>query len=166
MKKCSQCRNVRPLEDFTAYAIKGQRQPFEAKRCRRCRIAYARYKREWEKKRRALGLPIHNHNTKIQKRRHRVAVRKSMLMRGFGITIAQYEAMFRNQNGGCAICCIQNIDGKMLVVDHDHKTGKVRSLLCRTCNGAIGFVKESIDLLYRAADYLEKHSRTTGVVYR
>lgn len=62
--------------------------------------------------------------------------------------------MVKNQNGCCLLC---NIKPKKIVVDHCHKTGKVRGLLCNECNRAIGLLKENILTLKNAINYLEKH---------
>jgi len=70
-----------------------------------------------------------------------------------------------SQNGKCAIC--EGTDGghrngepKALAVDHNHKTGKVRGLLCESCNQGIGKLKDSPETCRKAADYLEKHGRS------
>ena len=47
----------------------------------------------------------------------------------------------------------------MLAVDHCHKTGKIRQLLCSNCNPAIGFIKDSPELARKMADYLERHNK-------
>jgi hypothetical protein len=44
-----------------------------------------------------------------------------------------------------------------LVVDHDHDTGAIRKLLCHNCNRALGLFKDNIDVIRRAADYIEEH---------
>lgn len=75
----------------------------------------------------------------------------------YGITTKEYEKMYANQNGSCAICETPNLSGKLLCVDHDHKTGRVRGLLCDKHNWMIGHANDNILTLYRAADYLEKH---------
>ena len=70
----------------------------------------------------------------------------------FGLTIEDYDAMHEAQDGLCAICKqpeTSSRDGKVyrLAVDHDHKTGKVRGLLCFKCNSAMGsFEKREIPL--------------------
>lgn len=51
----------------------------------------------------------------------------------YGITEAQYKEMFDAQDGRCAICGRKPVR-RRLAVDHDHNTGKVRGLLCYTCN--------------------------------
>lgn len=82
----------------------------------------------------------------------------------FGITAVQYDEMFEHQQGLCKIChkpeTTKNTRGeiKKLAVDHDHVTGKVRSLLCAKCNQAIGLLDDSPDRLRAAALYLEEHN--------
>src|SRR5271167_40528 len=65
----------------------------------------------------------------------------------YGITIEQFEEMLIKQNGLCAICNNLPEEGKRLNVDHDHKTNKVRALLCRNCNLLIGHANDQINLL-------------------
>lgn len=86
------------------------------------------------------------------------------LERKFGLTPEQYDTLLETQEGVCAICLQEEqyrhyATGTRysLAVDHDHTTGKVRGLLCRTCNVALGKFGESIEQLRRAADYLEMH---------
>lgn len=71
----------------------------------------------------------------------------------YGITIEQYYEMYERQGGRCAICGAS--EGK-LVVDHNHKTGKVRELLCHLCNAMIGCAREDINILASAAAYLHR----------
>lgn len=72
----------------------------------------------------------------------------------YGLTLEQYKEMFRAQKGKCAIC--RNKREYRLHVDHDHKTGRVRGLLCIRCNKRLlGRGLENADLHRAAADYLE-----------
>lgn len=80
----------------------------------------------------------------------RRASRVSHLKRTYGITIAEYERMFEEQKGRCKICH----SGEDLCVDHCHQTGKIRGLLCRDCNKALGIFKDSPTLLWSAVEYL------------
>lgn len=76
----------------------------------------------------------------------------------YGLTLDGYLKMATAQNYSCAICDThQNSLEKRLSVDHNHTTGKIRSLLCHGCNTAIGLAKENIDLLERMIDYLKEH---------
>jgi hypothetical protein len=80
------------------------------------------------------------------------------LKRNYGITLQEHQEMYKNQNGVCAICKGEG-DGKWkkLCVDHDHKTGKVRQLLCRNCNMVLGQVGDNANLLEEMIKYLQKH---------
>lgn len=65
--------------------------------------------------------------------------------------------MLNLQNKVCYICKKDN-KGKTLCVDHDHKTGKVRALLCSSCNKALGLSYEDVNILKAMINYLEKFS--------
>src|ERR1700676_774643 len=64
---------------------------------------------------------------------------RKRLPRQYGITFEEYNTMFESQGGCCAICKVhQSNFQKRLYIDHNHKTGKVRALLCVNCNMLIG----------------------------
>lgn len=68
----------------------------------------------------------------------------------YRMTISEL-AEFRNfHNHLCGIC----LTDKNLVIDHDHKTGKIRGLLCQNCNSAIGKFKESPEIMFKAIEYI------------
>ena len=97
--------------------------------------------------------------------------RNKDLVRKFGITLEQYDAMLEEQNGVCAICgnkntVIDNRTGKvrMLAVDHCHRSGHVRKLLCQQCNQGLGNFRDSPRLLRAAADYLTPINNTSYTV--
>jgi hypothetical protein len=79
-------------------------------------------------------------------------------MREYGIDIDDFERMLAEQNGACAICLAVSTDeGKGFDVDHDHATGKVRALLCGSCNRGLGQFKDNAYLVGQAAEYLLSH---------
>lgn len=85
------------------------------------------------------------------------------LMNHYGITEDDYRRLHEAQLGLCAICLRSEDEiGERLCVDHDHANGRVRGLLCRKCNKAVGGFEESLERLERAADYLR--SPTIDVV--
>lgn len=64
--------------------------------------------------------------------------------------------MLEEQNGRCAICLCKPRT-KRLAVDHNHKTGKVRGLLCSRCNhGLLGYAHDSVEMLLRAYEYVKR----------
>lgn len=75
------------------------------------------------------------------------SMRERAYKRLYGITVADYDRMLANQGGGCGICQTTESKGRgRFHVDHDHKTGKVRGILCHSCNTALGRV-ERYDML-------------------
>jgi hypothetical protein len=77
----------------------------------------------------------------------------------FNFTLKDYNNMLTQQVSGCTICgkTIKE-NGKALAIDHDHKTGKVRALLCSRCNLMLGIVNDNLDILKKAVEYLEKYN--------
>lgn len=78
----------------------------------------------------------------------------------YGITLEDYYKLFKKQKGLCKICKqpeTRKVNNKItkLHIDHNHKTGKVRGLLCSNCNIGLGNLKDSIILLKRAIKYLK-----------
>jgi hypothetical protein len=94
------------------------------------------------------------------KRRNPDKVRDLALRYKYGITLEEYEGILAAQGGGCAICesVTPRYKGRVIFhVDHDHATGKVRGLLCHPCNMVLGYVVDSVEMLQRSIQYLERH---------
>ena len=81
--------------------------------------------------------------------------RKWVRNKFYGITDEEFNKAFEEQNGSCALCGRYN----KLVIDHCHKTGKFRGLICSLCNSIIGRVDDSIELLQKAILYINKHTK-------
>jgi hypothetical protein len=77
-------------------------------------------------------------------------------IRMYGISVSEYESMLEQQGGGCYICGKKPEDKRALDIDHDHKTGKVRGLLCSNHNRGIGLLNDDISFLARAIQYLAR----------
>lgn len=86
------------------------------------------------------------------------ANRKNALKTKYGLTESQFERMLADQNGACAICKTESPGGRhgTFHVDHCHDTGKVRGVLCHSCNVTLGRVGDSIDGVMRYLNYLER----------
>lgn len=69
----------------------------------------------------------------------------------------EYRTLLEAQGGICAICG-RKPEGQRLVVDHDHKSGRVRGLLCRSCNLGIGLFEDDPNRLKAALEFIERHS--------
>lgn len=88
---------------------------------------------------------------KSQFKKHREWHTKSKLKK-YNLTLEDYDNMFECQKGVCAICGGINLSGRRLGVDHDHKTGTVRGLLCLCCNSHLGWYETNRQQLEK---YLE-----------
>ncbi|MBK7819410.1 MAG: endonuclease VII domain-containing protein [Sphingobacteriaceae bacterium] len=76
------------------------------------------------------------------------------------MTVERYNLLLIKQKYCCAICLTPNTKLKrVLAVDHDHKTGEVRGLLCDACNRALGYFKESQFIINNARTYLLCHKK-------
>lgn len=88
-------------------------------------------------------------NPEVKKRYEDYRIKKR-----YGITTKEYWELVAKQNGKCAIC--SKSDGKKLHIDHNHKTGKIRGLLCGNCNRGIGMFEDNVFLIESAKVYLSK----------
>ncbi|MDX3687690.1 endonuclease VII domain-containing protein [Streptomyces sp. NPDC017201] len=176
-KWCSGCKRDLPLPSFAS--DKNRRDGLQP-RCRGCVAAYgaAHYRRRRE----AQGKPVrervdvpqghkecrtcgevkphsewHRNSTATDGLATRCKACKAIqgraghLKRHYGMTEAQREAMVSSQSGVCTIC----LAAPAVHVDHCHKTGRVRGVLCFNCNSAIGKLGDDPDSLRRAIAYLE-----------
>ena len=82
------------------------------------------------------------------------------LKRSYGLTLNEYNEMLEEQDHKCATCGTTDPGGKhgKFMVDHDHKTGKVRGLLCKNCNIALGLVNDDTDLIQKMINYLSTNT--------
>jgi len=85
-----------------------------------------------------------------------------MLKRSFGITPEQYNEMLEAQGCKCAVCGGDCIRYDKLSVDHDHRTGVVRGLLCHRCNSALGLLQDDEVIIYNLLQYLQKYHEKLG----
>jgi hypothetical protein len=77
----------------------------------------------------------------------------------YGLEDGDYERMLAEQNHSCGICGTDAPGGKgRFHIDHCHKANKVRALLCHNCNRGIGLLKDSPEILTKAAEYIRLHN--------
>jgi hypothetical protein len=177
-RTCNKCHAEKLLAEFElAKRYRGGRMPV----CRLCRAAYrkglaARPKTltvskfcnkcrlvkeagEFVKEKRSLdGLSPKCRSCRAVLRTSEdpLVTRERFLRWKFGITLENYRFLLAKQQGGCAICNRRPPIGKQkyLAVDHDHRTGDIRGLLCSNCNTAIGLLKDDPRIALQAATYL------------
>lgn len=87
--------------------------------------------------------------------KNKIKRKNYVLMSRFGMSLGEYNQLLKEQNECCKICGQkETVDNKTLSVDHCHKTGKVRGLLCHSCNVGLGAFKDNPESLKKAIDYL------------
>ena len=72
-----------------------------------------------------------------------------------GITFSELDRIYRESGGLCAICGTKP-PRKNLALDHSHDTGKIRGLLCVSCNVGLDMFKDDVGILYNAIKYLKR----------
>lgn len=100
----------------------------------------------WEKK--------YSNKPKTKLRRRNI-----FLLKHYGISLEYYNKMVKKQQGLCAICYKKA--KRDLDVDHNHKTGKIRGLLCRECNVGLGYLKDNLKTAIRLVKYLRRLNEKT-----
>lgn len=135
--KCIRCDTIKPLEDFPISRKKRDGNP----RYAYCKVCHGEYQR------------------------------KQRMKRFFNLTIEDYNTIFKHQDGRCAICLKEPILGVRpsgrkrlrLAVDHDHKTGLIRGLLCMWCNRATGFFRDDVKKVRRVYKYFKSPPATEAL---
>lgn len=138
MKECNKCEKTKSVEEFH----KNSRSPDGLHSiCKECKNTKAR--ETYSKK-------------PTEPRPKGFNLREYQLKRKYGITLEQYDQLLEKQNHCCAICERHKSEFKtQLAVDHSHKTGLIRGLLCTACNYRLVAKHEDGDLLRKIADYIE-----------
>lgn len=143
-KRCGACQQIKTIDEF--HLNKGGSHG-RANRCKPCACAASRE---------------HGANNRESRRTYMAEWHDVHRGRRYGCGPLTYRALVEESGGRCAIC--QRTPNDRLVVDHDHLTGAIRQLLCRSCNAAIGALDDDPDLLERAARYLREHRSTPRTV--
>ena len=135
LKWCPDCQQAKPLDDFPRH-----RSALDG------RGGYCK--------------PCHNERGRQTKLRLYGGTREYHLRHRYGIGQAEVDAMVAAQGGTCAVC-----PGKPEHVDHDHKTGQVRGILCSLCNQALGNARDDVVILAGLIRYLRSEAEPEDSPY-
>ena len=128
-QSCSRCRRFLPRSNF---------YPYSKYRCKDC----------------------HHAACKASQKRNPDSKVRGYLKFHYGLSLEKYRELSSRQGDVCALCRrppVGRFDAKpRLHVDHCHKTGKIRGLLCHNCNAGLGNLRDSAEMLRLAADYLDR----------
>ncbi|MGR6923085.1 endonuclease VII domain-containing protein [[Actinomadura] parvosata] len=147
-KQCTRCGETKPRTEFYKAGKPG------GKLKSRCKACCDEMSRKWAK----------DNAERVRENRRRMT-----LFRTYGLMPHEYLLLLEQQGGVCAICRQgePRQPGRTralfwLAVDHCHKTGAVRGLLCQKCNSAIGLLNDDPELLLRANSYLKREGGSVG----
>lgn len=129
MKRCGTCKIEKSLEEFHKGRNNKDGLQYVCKECTR----------------------IFNRNSHLKRAAKSPHERRQLV---YGLSPEQYFQLITLQKGRCVICASEL--GPRPQVDHNHATGKVRGLLCRSCNWGLGHFKDSSEIIRAAADYLDR----------
>jgi len=145
VKVCSHCKEEKSLSEF--YKNRTRKDGLHSQ-CKQCMSRFNS----------TVSAAL---NKSKYKKKHPNKILNAVLKYKFDITRYDYDQMFEKQNGVCAICgkpewVKQNGVIRRLSIDHNHKTGQIRQLLCQRCNLLVGQSEEKISLLLKIAEYIER----------
>lgn len=153
MKQCSKCKIIKEFSFFYKNSTRGDGHQH---RCKDCQKIYSDQPKAKERNRIRSNIYRLTNFKKTEASR-----RKSLLKNKFNLTELDYKQLSSSQNNLCAICqqpetatCKGTV--KFLAVDHCHKTGRIRGLLCTDCNTSLGKFKDNPQRFINAANYLLK----------
>ena len=133
MKLCKRCGEEKDLSEFYRYQKSPDGRQFYCKKC------LGDEQKSWHQR--------NPEKARLKQRINNLKVR-------FGLTIQEYNELGESQGWKCAICGNAGIERNPLCIDHCHDSGKVRGLLCRQCNQALGLIKENVTSAKALVEYI------------
>lgn len=148
-KRCCQCKIVKFINEFHKDSTaKNSRSP----RCAQCdNENHVEYRKKNPNK-------VKENNVKYSKL-YKDRQRGYDIKRNYGITLEECTKMWHIQNNSCAICMKNIKPGVGSAIDHNHKTGEIRGLLCQKCNAGLGMFDDNILILSNAISYIKRFER-------
>ncbi len=146
-KRCPGCKQEFSLDAFCKNRSKKDGLGIHCKKCKKqyARKHYVKYRDKVLRRKREYC------KTKWGEE----VIRRSRFKCVYGLTLKQHEQLYLDQNGRCGLCS-ESVAYDKTYTDHDHKTGKVRALLCIRCNTGLGMFKDTVEGLQRAINYLRR----------
>ena len=160
---CSTCNLPKSLSEFSPKKYSGDTIYFRSE----CKGCNAEAGREWRKNNpEKAKAAVYRWNAK-NKQRVKFLLRKRALKR-YGLDPEQFDELIQKQDGKCANPgCARKLSiggrsGSSASIDHDHKTGKLRAILCQACNVALGRLREDQSVILGLGAYLKHHAEIHG----
>lgn len=149
-KICSSCGSSKSLTDFY------KENRVKDGRARRCKECHNKVTKEYREKNPEIyrKASLKHWRALDDNKKHERWIKR------YGITSEEYKKMFEKQDGLCKICNKLCNSGHLLSVDHCHATGKVRGLLCKKCNTALGMLDDNVRYFENAIMYLKNYEES------
>ena len=167
MKTCRVCGEEKPLDEY--HKNKGNKDG-HLNACKKCVLQQSKeyrsenrdkileYKKEYYSRPENKDRRSEYMKDYFSKPENKDREKSRQLQKKYGITLDEYNQMFTDQNGCCAVCGKHESNQvRSLAVDHDHETGEVRELLCTSCNTSLGLLQENEEILLSMLAYIRRH---------
>lgn len=146
LKKCSRCKKKKPRTEFYKNKAKGDGLKAYCKKC--SKILDKDYReRNPEKIKQIRKTSNERHLTPTKKFNYR-------LRSVYNLSRAEFDNLYDKQKGKCKLCRKKIKVSKSVHIDHNHKNGKIRGLLCSKCNLGLGHFQDNAEVLLRASKYI------------
>jgi len=140
MKICTKCKKEKPFSEFTSRG--GQLKHLLKSRCKTC---MKDQHKKW----------VSNNTDKVRVYRAKDPWTLKKRCKRHNISVEEFWAIYEEQDGSCPVCN-KAIEAENSAIDHNHKTGEVRGVLCKSCNRALGLLGDNPNNLFRGSEYLRK----------
>ena len=159
MIKCTKCLEIKSENNFVNDKSKKNNKKSH---CKSCVNLY--FRQRYEKDPEGQRNKSREYRKKLRTEfpeKLKESQRKSALKKHYNLTLEEYNLKLQEQNGVCEICKTPP-NKKQLAVDHCHKTGKIRKLLCANCNTALGLLYDDVNIITSLRNYIIKHQEELG----
>lgn len=158
MKCCASCKIDKPLTEFYFNSTTNKPHSY----CKVCQLRKGKLYIESNPAARERALNRSRQFRLANPDRVRKQIKNAYYKKNYGITYDEFLSMYEASGGHCTICGADIIHKgrnthKRAVLDHCHKTGKIRGILCHMCNSSIGLMREDKELVMKVYKYLEFH---------
>lgn len=151
LKTCTACNNVLPVDNFHKSSVRKNGTIIYQPRCKDC------YNKHYASKWHVMDQKEKAKEKFRRKEKFNSDWHKNYRLRTkYNMTLEEFNSRYDLQHGSCYICKIVT-PADEIRVDHCHKSGKVRKLLCHNCNTMLGHAKEDIQVLLKAVEYIREH---------
>lgn len=172
LKECTECKKIKWFWDFyndknnKEFGLRAQCKKCLIKRNKKYKTKHKKRLKEYYKNYRKDNIDYiqkyqkeyYKNNRKTLLEKQKKASKERHYIINYGITLEERDKIIIKQNNKCKICkksFDENKRRKYPCVDHNHKTKKIRGILCDNCNKMLGHAKDNIEILKLAIKYIE-----------